>query len=98
MRVDAMWPSASRGAIRPHDIATCTAASYHSIARGGAMASRLSSAAEEPTTVLAEPFPSVFPLTRYRRWVTIVGLALVVMAVYGQTFASIFELYLHGDF
>jgi exosortase len=62
------------------------------------MASQPSSAADEPTTVLAEPFPSVFPLTRYRRWLTIVGLAVVVMAVFWQTFASIFELYLHGDF
>ncbi|HVY80445.1 MAG TPA: exosortase A [Steroidobacteraceae bacterium] len=62
------------------------------------MASQPSSAAEEPTTVLAEPFLSVFPLTRYRRWVTIVGLGLLVMVVYAQTFASTFELYLHGDF
>jgi EpsI family protein len=62
------------------------------------MASQPSSAADEPTTVLAEPFPSVFPLTRYRRWLTIVGLGLVVMAVYWQSFGSIFELYLHGDF
>ncbi len=44
------------------------------------------------------PFPSVLPLTRYPRWLTIVGLGVLVMLVYGQSFASIFELYLHGDF
>jgi hypothetical protein len=34
---------------------------------------------------------------RFRRWLTIVSLALLVMIVYGLRL-SIFELYLHGDF
>src|SRR5690348_15743548 len=75
----------------------CTAASCRPIALEGPMASRPSDATDV-APALPEPFSSLLPLTRFRRWLTIVCLAVFVMLVYAQSFGSIFELYLHGDF
>src|SRR5512136_1237429 len=88
----------ARGDCRHRDIARSTGDWCRSTAHEAVMVSRPSSEGGETTAVLPAPLAGIRSFPRWPRWLTVVGLAVLVMAVYASTFARIFELYLHADF